>query len=541
MSTLPTSLRVGFLEKLRAAIGRWPHLSLCALTVLAFLPLKAALMLGRAMPDTRIWLFAAICVAAFLFFRLKTSDLPKPVSLTLRGIGLLLAIYLGLAYPSTLRGEIGDWAYFELTFYRGAGVALFCIGLWRPALMLPAFVAVRYQKLALSDATGLAVSFTDYTPVIEFGCLLTLGACLLWLGQRRYGLWSTDSQDDRLEPLEAVYLTAVAVHFANYFYSAIQKIVISDPWWQWVTDNPTQTLTLAAWERGNLPLTALGETVTGTLYEVLSSNVVALNFTVLFIQLVAVLALTRIRWIILLTALYDVSHVAIFLLSGIFFYKWIWLNFLIVVSLSLIVNKPISRQMQLWLVAILLVAPGMFFVARLGWFDTPSFNDEFVEAVTTDGKAYRVPDNYFLATSITHAQQRLLPQKPGHFLTGAYGALYQQVIPRLSFREALNCRIDTTNLESLDQTIARHGLDRYILAHSRFVERRLDDTGGLNYDFYPHHIFSMPWEFSEFHNLDKRRIVGYRYVVESKCLKFDQGRPHAKVLARGEHYVPVGN
>jgi hypothetical protein len=155
MSTLPTSLRVGFLEKLRAAIGRWPHLSLCALTVLAFLPLKAALMLGRAMPDTRIWLFAAICVAAFLFFRLKTSDLPKPVSLTLRGIGLLLAIYLGLAYPSTLRGEIGDWAYFELTFYRGAGVALFCIGLWRPALMLPAFVAVRYQKLGLVRCDGI--------------------------------------------------------------------------------------------------------------------------------------------------------------------------------------------------------------------------------------------------------------------------------------------------------------------------------------------------------------------------------------------------
>jgi hypothetical protein len=539
MSSRLFPIRAAHLERLLAISQRWPSLSLCVLTILAFAPVKLALLSGQMNHGSRIWLFLAISLVAVLFLQLRASDLAKPVRLTLRGIGLLFALYLAFAYSSTLRETIGDWAYFELLLYRFAGAILFCVGLWRPALMLPAFVAARYQKLSFSDASGLPITFTDYTPVVEFGCLLTLGSCLLWLGQKRYDLWRENSKSDWVEPIEAVYLTAVAAHFANYFYSAVQKILISDSLWQWIAENPTQNLTLAAWERGNLPLTILGEGATGFLYQVAASNVGVLNLTVLLMQLGAVVAITRVRWTIVLTALYDVTHVAIFLLSGIFFYKWIWLNLLIVVSLSMIANKIIPRHIQLWLIAVVLLAPGMFFVARLGWFDTPSFNDEYVEAVIDDGRAYRVPDSYFLSTSVTHAQQRLLPQKPGHFLTGAYGALYGEQTSRLPFHDALNCQIEKPSPQDFEQAIANRNLDRYILAHANFVRHNLNEAGQLNYDLYPHHIFSMPWEFSEFHDLDKRRIVGYRYVVESKCLSFEDGRPQAKVLARGEHYVPI--
>jgi hypothetical protein len=541
MTELTSALRAGFSERVPKAIERWPQLSLCLLTIIAFIPVKGALVLGQQLPETRIWLFVLLCAVSALFFRVKIDDLPKVAKLTLQGIGVLFALYLAFAYPSLLHETIGDRLYLELTLYRSAGALLFLAGLWRPALMLPAFVAIRFVKLASSNATGLPITTTDYTPVIEFGCLLTLGACIVFVGRRFYGLWQNEPETDRLEPIEAVYLTAVAVHFANYFYSALQKIVIGDPWWQWITQNPTQYLTLAAWERGNLPLTALGDTVTGALYQALAFGVVPLNLAVLALQLAAIVALARIRWIIVLTALYDVTHLVIALVSGIFFYKWIWLNLLIVVSLTLIASKPIPRQIQAWLVAVLLLAPNLFFVARLGWFDTPSFNDEFIEAVTADGKTYRVPDNYFLSFSVTHAQQRLLAEKPGHFITGAYGTLYQNQLPRLSFEEAQDCHLDTTAATSLGQAVTKAGLDDYILGYSQYIASRLDAAGRLNYDLYPHHIFSMPWEHSQFHDLDKRQIVGYRYVVESKCLQFDHGRPHAKVLARGEHYVPLGN
>lgn len=541
MTNVSPKMRMnGWRRSLKIA-DQWPQLSLCILTVLAFLPLKFVILADQHIPATRLWLFAALCLAALFFFRLRTSDLPRVARLTLWGIGLLFALYLSLAYPSVLLEEGTERVYFELTVYRWAGATLFCLALWQPAWMIPALAAARFQKVALSEVAGMSISPTDYMPVIEFGCLLVLGACLLWLGRRWLDLWREEENapDSRLAPLEAVYLTAVAVHFANYYYSAVQKIAISDPWWQWVVENPTQYLTLAAWERGNLPLTILGEAAAATLAHGIIVSVVALNVFTLATQLAAVPALLRIRWIILVTALYDLSHFAIFLLSGIFFYKWIWLNLLIVGSLSLIATKPLTRHMQVWLIAVLLLAPNVFFVARLGWFDTPSFNDEYVEAVTADGSAYRVPDNYFLAASVTHAQQRLVAAKPGHFLTGAYGAHYERSLPLLPFHDALNCRIDIVEPGSMEEAIARRNLDDYIRAHHRFVESRLDDQGRLLYDLYPHHIFSMPWESSDFHALDKRQIVGYRYVVESKCIRLVDGRPYGESLARAEYYVPV--
>lgn len=539
---LSTERAASVWERMQRSIERWPLLSLSLLTILAFLPLKAALVVGHAVPGSRLWSFAVVCVLSLLFIRVTATDLPKVVRITLQGIAILFGLYLAFAYPAVPPDSVGDRLSFEFIIYRVAGVLFLLGALWRPSLMLPGLVTVRFFKLALSEATGLSISTTDYTPVLEFGCLVTLGACIAYLGQRRLGLWREDVAADRLAPLEAVYLTAVAVHFSNYFFSALQKIVISDPWWQWVTQNPTQMLTLAAWERGNLPLTALGDTFAGTLYQATALLVVPLNLTILLLQLAAIVALARIRWIVVLTALYDVTHIVIALVSGIFFYKWIWLNLLIVVSLSLIARKSIPRHLQVWLVAVLLMAPHFFFVARLGWFDTPSFNDEFVEAVTADGKAHRVPDNYFLSSSITHAQQRLLLEKPGHFNTGAYGALYGGgSLQKVPFADAQACKLDTESAQSLEQAVKAAGLDRYLLAHGRFIASQLDETGRLNYDLYPHHIFSMFWEHSEFHDLDKRQIVGYRYVVESKCLQFDQGRPHAKVLARGEYYVPLGS
>jgi len=75
--------------------------------------------------------------------------------------------------------------------------------------------------------------------------------------------------------------------------------------------------------------------------------------------------------------------------------------------------------------------------------------------------------------------------------------------------------------------------------HHSYILKNLRDDGTINYDLYPHHIFSMPWNYSEFRNLDKRRITSYRYVVESKCMAYKNGQRTAEVLLHGEFDVPI--
>jgi hypothetical protein len=115
MTSLPLTARPDFIRGIRAAIIRWPLPGLCVLTVLAFLPLKAALVLGQIVPATRLGLFAAICFVGVFFFGITTSDLPKPVKLTLRGIALLFVAYFCLAHPSAVPEAVGSSSYFELT------------------------------------------------------------------------------------------------------------------------------------------------------------------------------------------------------------------------------------------------------------------------------------------------------------------------------------------------------------------------------------------------------------------------------------------
>lgn len=526
-------------QKLFVWINRWPQLSLCLLVVGCYALLKTMMIAGQFLPDMRLWIFALICLIAIPFSRFNLTSLPRPSRLIFAGIALLFAGYLLAAYPAMLPEQVTPETWVEFNLYRWVGTAFCLLALWRPVWLIPAMMAARWQKVIVSEINGMSISPTDYMPVLEFGIMLSLGACLFWAGQRWFKLWQSTDDKKSLSPQEAVLLTAVAVHFANYFYSGLQKIIISSPWWQWAVDNPTYYLMLAAWEMGALPLTVLGQDITGALYQGFVASVVWLNWATLMMQLFAVLAMFRIRWIVLTTALYDLSHIIIFLTTGIFFYKWIWLNLLIVAGLVMIQHKPISRALQCWLIGVLLLAPSIFFVARLGWFDTPSYNDEYIEAVTENNEIYRAPYNYFLAKSITHAQQRLIRGKPEHFLTGAYGVLYQGALPQLSLEQARTCTMSVTDTGDWQEILDKRNLTAYLKDHHQFVLSRLDENGRFMYDLYPHHIWTMPWEYSNFHQLDKRSIISYNYVVESKCLQFTDGHPQPEILKKTVHHVPI--
>jgi hypothetical protein len=67
----------------------------------------------------------------------------------------------------------------------------------------------------------------------------------------------------------------------------------------------------------------------------------------------------------------------------------------------------------------------------------------------------------------------------------------------------------------------------------------LHNKGRFEYDLYPHHVFSMPWFFEDFRNMDKRRIKAYRYENETLCLDFNDGKPQHRRLWHATFDIPL--
>lgn len=524
---------------IKKAILNYPYISLAFCTVLLYAVIKLILLSTISSPILRFIIFIFSCAIAIPLGTLKTGDLPQSPKFVFRGIMSLFVLYLLFATPSILITDLPILQAIELTGYRWLAPALGIISLWRTSWALPLLIAVLWQKAAISGLLGITLSQTDYMPVLEFGFMLTLGSLLLDNGQKYLNIWLSNKQKDELHVLDSVLLTAIAAHFSNYLFSGVQKLKISDPFWQWALHNPTYNLTLAALENGSSPISIFDTHIVNSLigYQVEFNTL--LNITLLILQLGAVIAITRIRWSAVATLLYDVTHIVIFIFTGIFFYKWIWLNLLITFALAKKPKTRIPNDLKAWLVGVVILAPSLFFVAFLGWFDTPSFNDEYIEAITESGDTLRAPSNYFLSSSIPVAQQRLLRYKPNHFPTNTFGSLTESDINQSSYNNSMDCIIDTgppnVKIVELEIKIAAN----IIRNHHKYILDNIHKDGTINYDLYPHHIFSMPWNFTVFYNLDKRKISSYRYVVESKCLSFKDGERSMKVIRRNEFNVPV--
>ena len=249
----------------------------------------------------------------------------------------------------------------------------------------------------------------------------------------------------------------------------------------------------------------------------------------------------NIRWSIILTVFYDLMHISIFILSGIFFWKWILLNVAIIFSLQAFRAPRLPWALKSLAVLIIILGPAIFFMARLGWYDTPSYNHLFVQAVTKDGRTIKVPSNYFLTTSVTFAQGRIglaKMQIAGHLPVRTFGNVRAKNKKKLA--EQCLLPLVENDPETRWRTVEKIGnMANFIKRHHMFVMSRVNEEGRLRYDLFPHHIWSNPFEYTEFERLDKRTILGYRIVIESVCLNFEYGELKKRTIAKTEHYVDV--
>lgn len=493
----------------------------------AFLLYKKILCLP-ALHGATLWPLAVAVALALAGIRVRTNALPRPTRIVLRTILALFGLYLLASYPTLSTDALTRAETLSLGPGRIVAALTAFAACVFPSLGLASLTYVVWYKGFLSRHLGLTISSTDYIPLVEIGLFLILSA-MLWAVFRRFSFWNPlrereeDNDPEQLAPMESVFLFALAAHMANYFHSGWKKLFLGEHLWSWALENHTHNLISNGWALGQLPI-SFSPGLTELSYDMLAKLVVPINLLLLIGQLFALVVLFRIRRTLWATLFYDLTHIVIFICSGIFFYKWIVLNAAIVAALNGMKEKIVPPLLAVSLSLFVLVAPFVFFVAHLGWWDTPALNMERISAVTTDGREIPVPSNFWGSFSVRAAQQRLIWNKSDGFIpTGTYGVVFDQA----DMRRAEACDYDLPSSDQtdvLDRTTGEDSpLSRFVRSHHRWALGHARTGGNWLYDFYPHHIFSMPWEFREFMTLDLRTVVADRYSIKAACVTRNQG------------------
>lgn len=524
----------------RPRLGWALSLAIAGITAGLFSTLKRLLV--ELPPDDPMRLYVLLGVALAGSWA-GAGQATRSFNILLRATVGVLMVYVLTAHMSGLMYPLNGAPFVEGIYRYGPWVALGAglVTVIRPSFGILPIGYVIWEKVTLSEVTGIRITFTDWVVLADIGIFLVLGFIIVAL-LRKFRVESrisrllngASTQPGTADHHDVLVVVCVAFHFGNYFYSGLEKTLIGEHVFQWLVENRTDYLILAALTSGNLPIAA-SDWLTEVVYGLSAKFFYVINFLTLFGQLACIGAIWRTRWAIWCTLFYDLQHIMIFLLTGIFFWKWILLNFAIVIALSQIRKVSWPAWVSIAFMLIIICSPMAFQIVKLAWFDSGAMNHVHFEAVTADGDTYAVPSNYFLATSVTFAQQRIGDPGSEHFSTGTWGATYSPTI----MHQANACALPVGEQSELLRDDERMSLDQIIRRHHAFVLANVDDQGRIDYDWFPHHIWSVPPVFEEFWLLDKREIASYRYVVESVCNNFVDGRLVSELKLRGAFDIPV--
>ena len=527
------------------------HLSVCVavISLVSFVIKTVPLLtyqINNSFGELALWAWGVLF--ASIFGNILMRELPKTIQLLLKINFIVFAIYL--AFPATLPSTI-DLNAFEKSRLLHSHLILppLCLlGLWRPSLGALGMLGAMWQRDSLSSIFGASLSQTEFWPLPELVLFLVISAGIA----NRLSCAKYTSAAFKLLPievknrsismtfLEKMAIVAIAIHFSNYFWSGVKKLFLGENLFSWVLMNETWNLTLVADIMGQLPI-AFNPDLTSTAILLAQKYVVYLNLFTIITQLAAIFAGFKVKQMIWLTLLFDISHIGIWLLSGIFFYKWIILNLAIVVALAHIREKIIPKEMTIIFVGMVFCAPALFFVAALGWWDTRAYNHEQFFAITNDGKEYAIPTNYWGSFSVHYAQSRRIRDKSdGFWPTGTSAIIFGQD----NMIKANECNFKLPSPDEKDIVDKVFSTDEnpvtnHVRLHHQYIIENVDSDGLINYDLHPHHIPSNPINFREFSALDKRTIIAYRYVNEAICIKFNNGKVNYSVRRANSHVITL--
>jgi hypothetical protein len=352
---------------------------------------------------------------------------------------------------------------------------------------------------------------------------------------------NTLSNDRTLEI--CVGFNAIAFHFGNYFWSGVAKLAAGPTMMSWILENPTENNVLLALEKGVFVFGAWPD-VTNFIYHGFSALRPFSNTFVLITQFLAIFAVLRRQWIIGASLAYDALHIGLYLIAGLFFWPWVWINVGVLLAVRSFSRETIPAVAKASCILVIALGGmlGWISFARLAWYESRAIRSPFFEVQAPHGEWLRVPISYFgsLSYTVSHGHMDTSRQS-GHYVVSNWGA-----VPYNEFKRAQGCRNPTQfQVESPETQAEREAREqlvtKFVRAQHRKVLTRVDENGWYNFYLRAHHHPTNPLLYRDFNRLDLRKVKSYRLVTQSVCLSLEGGHLKRQVFNQYVTEIHVDN
>jgi hypothetical protein len=488
-----------------------------------------------------VWLPFLACVAfASCFSSVRYATFIPLMRLALRSSAIGLLAYLLLEPPDLTLANPNAFGAAEYVRLSYAGAILFAaLSVSRPAFVIPVAIYISSTRLLVEEISNLQMSTLDIRYMLDMALYLSLfGAVGLTIGR----LIQPNFSDERRQ--QEITYVGFGLHLGNYFWSGVAKLMIGPHLWTWILENQTSNTIPYAIVNGTLPIGHLPWLVQ-PVYDFVHVIVQPLNLAIVGFQLFAIVCPLRLAWLKLATLFYDLLHIGIWILGGLFFWPWVWNNVTILVAANA-QRSPIKPTAKAaCILTILLGMPSVplypslpfYKAAGLGWFDVADARQTYFEAITNDGRRARVPSSFFLSHSysVSHGQMDTVPHV-GHYSHTWWGSAHDYG-RLLSSGKCLTPEVvPADTLERAEQRTERlNKVGQFIRAHHAKMLHWQSWLGSRGYYFSRlYHHPSNPLLFGAFNALNLGDVVAYNLVVESVCNRLVSGSPETTVIMRTE-------
>jgi|GEM_PF-1308978 len=476
-----------------------------------------------------VWLGAVALITAAMT-GLRISALATGPRIFVRGAAVFMALYMALepfAVPYAAMPPEHPAVQFH-AHARWIACALAVLGWWRLGGLFGSAALLWMMRELQTTLTGFYFSTLDIRTAYETFVFVTLGLGLTY-GLAARARWRTALGLDRHTCEKAamfVIAAAIGAHLGNYLFSGLAKLVLDGGVLSWVFDNRLYDGIPGAMEKGTL-ITAGSPVLTQALYDTMRLLWLPMNVAALLLQLAVPVAIQRRRWLIWTTIGYDIFHLAVYVALGLFFWKWIAVNTIIVVTLARLSDKDWTVACRRICLVFVLAGPLVFRIATLAWYDTPGFASPYFQAELSDGRTMRVPNAWFLSSSYQVSQGRIFwpdgKEAEGHFNPSIWGS----VLTHEDLMAGRECREPATRAAPDGSYGTLRNAAEFVQLQHVAMERRW-----LDYRLLPHHHMPSPFLAEPFAEADPGDVRRYDLVLESVCLSVDNGELKRQIMKR---------
>jgi hypothetical protein len=483
-------------------------------------------------PDEIYLLLVGAFAGAIAFAWVRFETFPRMFSVLTRATAIGIFVYLAVEPPEfTLANpEQANLLTYVDRAYWPALIASFA-SIWRPSFMFPAACYAISTRHVVEAISGFPLSELDIKYMMEMGQFLSLCCCglaVLHLVQQRIRAEVAALDIDTVALCLA--FIALGFHLGNYFWSGYEKLVLGPQLWSWAWENQTQNMMVTALKKGVLPSGA-SPYLTQVMFDSFGQVVRVSNIFVVAVQLFAVIAVLRPRWLVLSALAYDAFHIGIYVFGGLFFWPWIWNNGSIILAARY--GKVNWLPKACCVITVLLgFSSSLGGSARLAWFDVLDVKISSIQAENLSGDWVEVPVSFFLSHSyaMSHGYYNNVSES-GHYAPTIWGSAtnYQR---QFASGKCEPPQVLSGTETAADREIRLRKISRFIRAnHKKMLTGYVFPLG-----FYlrSHHHPSNPWLYADFNKLDLSTVDRYRVVVQSVCLGLDQGQVTEHELKRDE-------